>query len=218
MTDKKPLLRQVMKRGDWVRLVILLIFWIACYSWVWWEYQKPIDINIMINEAASEQVEIVQTKDGQLVKNLAAGYEVTVPKGWFVKNVSSVIEIYNRFNNEASDSEAYYGCQNDINSVNLNGHSLNDWLKSIDQDRTGTEESEPSKTKIVREEDIKIDGKKGIKRIYNPPMGPEYTQTYIINNEDVLVITQLIGVVNQNEKEICERDLNKIINNISFYK
>jgi lipoprotein signal peptidase len=32
----------IVNKTDWVKIIILLIISVACWAWVWHEYQKPI--------------------------------------------------------------------------------------------------------------------------------------------------------------------------------
>ena len=34
--------KDVMTKGDWVKMTILVILAVVCWTWVWIEYQKPI--------------------------------------------------------------------------------------------------------------------------------------------------------------------------------
>lgn len=35
-------LNDVVTKADWIRISILLVVSVACWAWVWTEYQKPI--------------------------------------------------------------------------------------------------------------------------------------------------------------------------------
>lgn len=83
--NKKPLFQQVMTRSDWVKLGILIIFSAGCWAWIWYESQKPIDYNQIVDDIiANQPVQIIIQGDQKIVKNKIYGYQVTVPKEWNV--------------------------------------------------------------------------------------------------------------------------------------
>ena len=45
--NTKSILSQAMKTGDYVKLAIFLGLSIICWTWVWYEYQKPFDYNLV---------------------------------------------------------------------------------------------------------------------------------------------------------------------------
>ncbi|MEK7653587.1 MAG: hypothetical protein AAB358_03860 [Patescibacteria group bacterium] len=43
--NRKTIFQQAIKTSDLVKIGVLLIFSIICWVWVYFEYQKPIEIN-----------------------------------------------------------------------------------------------------------------------------------------------------------------------------
>ncbi len=205
---------QVMKPKDWVMLVILIAFTAGSLYLVWQEFQEP----IVFYEVSNVEKNIWQTektKQGTIVRNLDAGYEVVVPENWDIALKEKVLKAHNDFDMPEAQTEAPTGCILSVSSDSSSYSNVSEWLIGYDNERRANETEEIGRTVVVGEKKIKINDLELFTRTYEPPIGPNYQEYYTYKDGNILIINQVIGVVGGNYSS-CNAGFGLMVNSFKL--
>jgi len=200
-------------RGDFIKLIIFFLFAIVLGGLIFYEYQKPAYRGGEGKlEHQEKEIQIIEVEDGKIVRNVKEGYEVKVPRGWYINYFKSTDDFGGELTLSSENVDAPLEMSNtgiflDIQRFNNKEQlTIKSWVDK--NAKLGLED------RIISESIESINNKEILIRKVESSEG-DYFTAYLSKNPTEII--NIIGVTfSENKLNLTKEKMYEIIQSLNF--